>query len=521
MKLSNVKYILSAGFSLILFSCEKQLNQTNPNAQTSATFWKTSADALAGVNACYQMFLEDGGYMRFSPILLNVQGDDVRSQSPWTAISNIGKFQLGTADPSGYGWTFDEYYQGISRCNQVLTYVPAISMDAGLKGRVLGQAYFLRGLFYFHLVNMWGSVPLPTHIAEVAPQSTSAQGWARVISDLSTAAELLPAQYSTDGGVDSKDLGRATRGAAMSFLGKAYLFNKKYDSAAAEFKAVIASNVYSLMPNYRDNFTDLNENNSESIYEIQFSLTAGGTDLQWQGIPSSTWGFYSARAITFAAPNFGWRDVQPTQTLLGEYRQEKTVDGKIDPRCLATVLYNDTADTHAPTTPMYQTTFQAAYAASSAYMADVYCKKYENWYGNKPNEYDWKSGINERLMRYADVLLMYAECENELGSQAIAAQYIQMVRSRANLPDRQAGFAGYTQAQLRDQIGHERMLELALEGHRFDDIRRWGWLSDATKLAWLKSRDPEFNSYIPGKELLPIPQTEIDNNPSIKQNATY
>ena len=521
MKLFKIKYVFAAGILPIFFSCEKQLNQTNPNAQTSATFWKTSTDALAGVNSCYQMFLEDGGFMRFSPVLLNVQGDDVRSQSPWTAISNVGKFQLGTADLSGYGWTFDEYYQGISRCNQVLSYVPAISMDAGLKNRILGQAYFLRGLFYFYLVDMFGSVPLPTHVAEVAPQSTPAQGWGRVISDLSTAVNLLPAKYSTDGGVDSKDLGRATKGAAMAFLGKAYLFNKRYDSAAAEFNGVITSNVYSLVANYEDNFTDVNENNSESIYEVQFSLGAGGTDLQWQGIPSPTWGFYSARAITFAGPNFGWRDVQPTQTLLAEYRQEKTVDGKIDPRCLATVLYNDTVDTHAATTPMYKTTFQAAYSASPAYLADVYCKKYENWYGNKPDEYDWKSGINERLMRYADVLLMYAECENELGNQAVAAQYIQMVRSRVNLPNRQAEFAGYSQAQLRDQLGHERMLEFALEGHRWDDIRRWGWLSDATKLAWLKSRDPEFNSYIPGKELLPIPQTEIDNNPNIKQNATY
>jgi hypothetical protein len=507
--------------ALALVSCEKQLNQTNPNAQTSASFWKTSSDALAGVNACYQMFLEDGGYMRFSPILLNVQGDDVRSQSPWTAISNVGKFQLGTADNSGYGWTFDEYYQGISRCNQVLTYVPGISMDANLKNRILGQAYFLRGLFYFHLVNMWGGVPLPTQVAQVAPQATPAEGWARVIADLSNASNLLPAQYSTTGGVDANDIGRATKGAAMAFLGKAYLFNKKYDSAATEFKSVISSGVYSLMPNYVDNFTDLHENNAESIYEIQFSLTAGGTDLQWQGIPSSTWGFYSARAITFGASSFGWRDVQPTQTLLAEYRQEKTVSGGIDPRCLATVLYNDTSDTHATTTPMYQTTFQSVYAGSPSDFADVFCKKYENWYGNKPNEYDWKSGINERLMRYADVLMMYAECENELGNPAECAKYIQMVRTRASLPDREAEFAGYNQTQMRDQLGHERMLEFALEGHRFDDIRRWGWLSDATKLAWLQSRDPEFNSYKAGKELLPIPQTEIDNNPNIKQNSAY
>jgi hypothetical protein len=74
---------------------------------------------------------------------------------------------------------------------------------------------------------------------------------------------------------------------------------------------------------------------------------------------------------------------------------------------------------------------------------------------------------------------------------------------------------------MRDQLGHERLLEFCGEGHRFDDIRRWGWLSDATKLAWLKTRDAEFNGYIPGKELYPIPQSEIDNNPGVKQNPTY
>jgi hypothetical protein len=522
MKRSFLTYGLSIGLACSIASCTKQLNQTNPNSQTSSSFWKTSTDALQGVTACYQLLLEDGMYMRFSPILLNVQGDDVRSNSPWTAISNVGKFQLGTADASGYGWTFDECYQGIARCNQVLTYVPSISMDdAALKNRILGQAYFLRGLYYFHLVNMFGNVPLPTHIAEIAKQSTAADGWLQVESDFKAAIDLLPVQYSTTGGVDANDLGRATKGAAMAYLGKAYLFNKMYQEASDQFKAVIALGVYDLMPNYKDNFTESNENNKESIFEAQFSLTAGGTDLQWQGIPSSTWGFYSARAITFGARNFGWTDVQPTQTLLAEYHQEKTVAGGIDPRVAATIFYNDTADTHQETTPLYQTTFQASYAASPADMADVFCRKYENGDGNKVNEYDWKSGINERLMRYADVLLMYAECQNELGNTAECATYIQKIRTRASLPDRTAEFAAYSQAQMRDQIGHERFLEFPLEGHRFDDIRRWGWLSDASKLAWLQSRDPEFGSYISGKELLPIPQSEIDNNPGVKQNPTY
>ena len=104
---------------------------------------------------------------------------------------------------------------------------------------------------------------------------------------------------------------------------------------------------------------------------------------------------------------------------------------------------------------------------------------------------------------------------------AEAATYIQKVRTRATLPDKTAQFSGFSQAQLRDQIGHERLLEFCLEGHRFDDIRRWGWLSDPAKLAWLKTRDPEFNSFVAGRELLPIPQKEIDNNSGVKQNATY
>ncbi len=436
-------------------------------------------------------------------------------------MSNIGKFQLGTGDGAGYAWAFDEFYQGVSRCNQVLKYVPDISMDQNLKNRVMGQAYFLRGLYYFHLVNMWGPVPLPTEVATVVPQATVAEGWERIIADFKSAADLLPATYSTTGGPDANDKGRATKGAALAYLGKAYLFNKRFAEAATQFKAVIDLGIYDLMPNYKDNFTETAENNKESIFELNFSLKAGGTELQWQGIPNATWGFYSARAITFAPPNFGWTDVQPNKILLSDFRQEKTIDGKIDPRCIATIFYNDTVDTHLANTPMYQTTFQQTYAADPARLADVFCRKYQNGEGNKPNEFDWKSGINERLMRYADVLLMYAECLNETGATASAAQYIQKVRTRVNLPNRQAEFAAFTPAQMRDQLAKERLLEFVLEGHRFDDIRRWGWLSDATKLAWLKSRDPEFNSYLPGRELLPIPQTEIDNNPGVIQNATY
>jgi hypothetical protein len=170
---------------------------------------------------------------------------------------------------------------------------------------------------------------------------------------------------------------------------------------------------------------------------------------------------------------------------------------------------------------MYKTTFQAMYSANPADFNDLFCRKYENGEGGWPDEFDWRSGINERLVRYADVLLMYAECLNENNQTAQAYPYIQLVRDRVNLPDLATAKPGMSQAQMRDQLAHERLLEFCLEGHRFDDIRRWGWLKDATKLAMLKARDPEFNSYLPGREYLPIPQAEIDNNPGIKQNTGY
>lgn len=512
--------IIIATAGILTAGCGKRLEQVNPNAQTSETFWQTGNDAVQGINAAYAPLLLDGAYMRFTPILLDVRGDDIRSNSPWTAISGVGKFALGTGNADGYGWAFDEYYEGIFRCNQVLDNVPAIgNMAEDLRNRVLGQAYFLRGLYFFHLVNMFGNVALPTSTPQskadfYAKQTTEEEGWQQIISDFKAAADLLPVSYRDVNGADANQVGRATKGAAMGYLGKAYLFNKKYGEAAEQFKKVIDLGVYQLMPDYRDNFTESKENNVESIFEVQFSTSVGGTDLGWQGIPTSTWAKTSARAITYGAPNFGWTDVQPTVSAFNEFMQEKTVDGETDPRLGATMFYNK------PGEMIYGQPFAQVYASSS-YLNDVFCRKYENGDGNKPNEYDWKSGINERLMRYSDILLMYAECLNEQEQTAQAAPYIQQVRTRAKLPDITATLAAMTQEQMRDQLSHERLLEFCLEGHRFDDIRRWGWLQNENKLSMLKSRDPEFNNYKAGKELYPIPQAEIDNNPGFKQNSSY
>lgn len=506
--------IFTATAVLLSAGCTKKLDQSNPNSQTSATFWQSQDDAVKGVNAAYGSLLIDGTYMRFTPALLDIRGDDIKSNSPWTAFGNIGRFALGTADGAGYGWAFGSYYEGVARANQVLDNIPAITMDETLKSRLVGEATFLRGLYFFHLVNFFGKVALPLQAPKTTsdffvPQSTEEAGWAQVIADFTKAASLLPVSYP------AADAGRATKGAALGYLGKALLFNKKYAEAAVQFKAVMDLNVYDLVPNYKDNFTEDFENNKESIFEVQFSLSAGGKDLGWGGIPSSGWGKTSARAITFAPRSFGWTDVQPTRSVFNEFLVEKTTTGDDDPRLDATIFYNK------PGAMIYGVPFATRYGGNAADLNDLFCKKYENGYGSKPDEFDWKSGINERLMRYSDILLMYAECLNEANQTAAAYPYIQKVRGRAGLPDLATVKPNMTQAQMRDQLAHERLLEFCLEGHRFDDIRRWGWLSNPTKLSLLKSNDPEMNTYLPGREYYPIPQSELDNNPGYSQNASY
>lgn len=517
----KIKHILIGAcvLSITAISCvrEAELEQHDPNTTTEASFWKTDENALQGVNAVYQALLYEGTYMRSTPLLLDAKGDDMKSDSPWSAMYTTGKFTTNVADEAIYGWAFREYYQGVYRANQVLKNVPNIQFsDAQLKERIIGQAYFLRGLYFYHLVKLFGRVPLPLDTEIYHSQKTIDEGWAQVISDFKEAANRLPVSYNNVSGLDKGDIGRATKGAAQAYLGKAYLFTKDYANAKIQFENVINSNAYSLVANYSDNFTDVNENNSESIFEIQFSRTLGGADLGWIGAPGSSWGKYSARAVTYGPPGFGFNDMQPTKALFDEFQQEKTVDGNVDPRLDATIFYN------APHVKLYGVFFSQHYANNTALLNGLYTKKYQNSDGRFANEYDWRSGVNERLMRYADVIIMYAECLNELGSTQQAYAYIQRVRDRSKLPNLASVKPNMTQAQMRDQIAHERFLEFACEGHRFDDIRRWGWLQDPTKLAWLKARDNEYTTYSTGREYYPIPLSEIDNNPNgVSQNPGW
>src|SRR5688572_3980479 len=154
-RLYNLTIITSLTIALVSCVGDEDLVQNDPNVETEVSFWQTGDDALLGINAAYGSLLTDGTYMRSTPLLLDLKSDGARSQSPWGAMLNVGRFNTNIADPAIYGWAFETYYQGVYRCNQVLERVPGIEMDnTELKNRILGQAYFLRGLFLFHSVNM-------------------------------------------------------------------------------------------------------------------------------------------------------------------------------------------------------------------------------------------------------------------------------------------------------------------------------------------------------------------------------
>ncbi|WP_028295971.1 RagB/SusD family nutrient uptake outer membrane protein [Olivibacter sitiensis] len=522
MKRSCINMFMAA--SVFLFACDKKLDLYNPNFPVTETFWQTPAHADAGVVSVYNAYALEGTYTRSFPGLSDSRGDDMQGNSPWSDLELVGRFTI-PSNSAPVEWVWRDHYLVVNRANQVLRYVPDIADDlfeAGHKGRVLGQAHFLRALAYFNLINTYQKIPLVTEPQTTAdeyyPETAAPEAvWNQIIDDLKQAEGLLPISYEGVTGPDAGQKGRATKGAAAGLLAKAYLYTKNYNDAAVQLEKFVAAGgelngVYSLMPNYRSNFNTVNENNAESLFEIQFTAE-GGTDGNWTGEPNANWRQFSAVAVTYAAPGETWggySDYEPTRSLYNAFKSEQTTDGRSDPRLLATITSYEPADN---STTVYGLPWP--YSATNL----IYVRKYTyDGLGLIQKESFETGGINYRILRYADILLMYAEVLNELGRTSEAYPYIQQVRDRARLPVLSTIKPNLSQIQMRDQIAHERFLEFAIEGQRIHDIIRWGWLYDPAKLAQLRERDSDFNSWRPGKEYLPIPFSELNNNRNLSPN---
>jgi starch-binding outer membrane protein, SusD/RagB family len=514
--MKKISIIALAAFAFA--SCDKKVDLVDPNRVTSEQFWLTEKQAFEGSTAMYNALITDGSYMRSFPGLTDSRGDDFKGDSPWADLVLTGQFIIpSTSAP--VQWIWRDFYILINRANQVIENVgkmDASVLSADKKKRILGQAYFLRGLAYFNLANTFKIVPVITSVAAdksgyYPATATEEVLWNQIYSDFQAAESMLPISYDNVDGLDRGQKGRATKGAAAGLLGKAYLYRKDYAKAATQFEKFFSGelrNVYSLMPVYRDNFKDVNENNAESLFEVQFSEN-GGTVDNWAGDPNASWKQNTAISITYAMDGKGFSDYLPTRWIYDEFKLEKTTGNKSDPRLLTTIASYEPADN----------SILAYGAAWGNPITSIYPRKYTNdGFGNKPFETFVASGINYRVIRYADILLMYAEVLNELNRTAEAYPFIQQVRTRASLPNLATTKPNMTQVQMREQIYHERALEFSIEGQRINDIIRWGWLYNATKLAELKAHDADFNTWKQGHEYLPIPQSELDVNKNLSPN---
>lgn len=497
--------------AVLLQNCSKKnLNLTNPNELPVTAFWKTADDAEKGLVACYGPLTSIQGWGRMLGAILTIQrGDDV-NPFPSTGVQDVGTFLAQPTDGRvSEGW--GELNAIVARANAVIFYVPNIEMDNAEKERILGEAYFMRGLAHFYLLNMWGHIPLITKpIAAVndlfIEQASQDDVWASITSDFKDAQSRLPET------VEAKDIGRATWGAATAMLGKTYLFTKNWSAAAAEFKKIIDKpTLYKLVANYQDNFLESGNNNAESIWE-----------LQYQSTPTGNWGTSgTANPIRGQA----WEpDIAPVgytsqgtttvnQWVFDLFMEQKTKDGKIDPRAYATMVWD------YPGAKVYQDDFRTA--LNGANRNKVWVRKYLNYDRTSsltPGSWGYANN-NRRMVRLADVLLMYAEAQNEAaGPDATAYDAINRVRARANMPDITPGLS---KDAFRAAVRRERVLELAVEGDRVFDLLRWGTMADVF------TAHPEYRSnsggvFIKGKhEYLPIPQNDISANPKIKQNNGY
>ncbi len=488
MKILN--YIPILLIVVVLTSCGEDFLDKSPlDTINTENFYQTESDAIAAINGAYQplqwpklynMRMWTSDIMAGNSIVGAGGGDDGRE------TQDMANF-VTTTDNEGVLDLFRGPSPGILRCNVVLQKVPAIVMTEGVKSRVLGEAHFLRGLYYFILVRYFGDVPLIIDPQEpgddLKPQRVDkSRVYELIIEDLSKAKDMLPAKST----YSSSDLGRATKGAAAGLLAKVYLTRGEYDKVITLANEV-ATLGYDLNPNYEDNFDATNENSIESLFEIQYASDAG--ENFWSNENQASWlsTFTGPRNSDMVAGGWGWN--QPTQEFIDAYEEG-------DLRKDVTVFYDGCPSFDGKDyDPAYSTT---GYNLRKFLVSKNVSATYDN------------SPLNFPVLRYADVLLMKAEALNSLNRTTEAEAPLNLVRARAGL----LPVTGKSQPEMKEIILHERRMELAFEGQRWFDLVRvdngqWG-LDFLHSIGKVNATQKHL--------LFPIPLKEIESNPNLLPN---
>lgn len=564
MKKIYITLGLAAG--LLLSSCEDFLTVYPQNQVTEETFFKTDSDFEAAANGMYAVMT---GYpSEFFPMI-----DGITPFAGESPIKRCGVFNPYNGQRPMVSTSLDftrqlwqNMYKGIACANNILTHTekPAnVSQD--VFDRTLGEAYFIRGYAYFTLTTLFGDVPLFTvpqvkYDQVLKARTPKTDVIKQIIDDFTDAKKLLPSVKEYRG---TDNLGRASKGAAQAFLGKVYVYEKRWADAVAEFSALVDTKEpdYDLEPNYYDQFWPDGENGIESIYEIQYDPAR----------PNVIKNYAMNRFMDFINPpaeanmNFsgGFGYLEPTEYYCDLF--ETTNGHKV------TSTYIDrTEGNPGPVFNYGYTSDDPQFNASKPYEIRDPRLKYTVWYEDSPviDEFEQRTGqtnvsfksrysitsnhcvvkyivgklggkggyspMNMVVMRYADVLLLYAEACIHADNLPKAVSLIDRVRNRVGMPSveqtetiQKIDITGSKEALMK-YLQQERFRELGFEwGHMMLDMARWDTLVDELKSYWVQGRDgwPTFSEmslkFTKECYLFPIPEQEMTSNPLLEQNPGY
>lgn len=526
--MKNKFIIIISLLAIFSNSCTKNFLDRQPLDQYSeSSLWTSANDASAALSGCYSGF-EDATWIFY----MNTSSDDGFSPYPGEGYNQYGNMVLLTPNNTPNNkWNFTT----IQRCNWFLAGVDKTPMDDSLKQRMKSEARFLRAYKYFVMSQLYGDVPLvtsniTTEEADTVTRTSKAQVVQFILDELAAIAPGLPASYT------GSDVGRITRGAVWALKARVELYNQKFSDCINSCNQVIGT--YTLFPNYTDLFRIQNNDNSEIILNIEYKendvplTTLGRNALHFQG-----------------GGGGGWYSIDPSQSLVDTYEMSngKTIDDPAsgfdasqpytnrDPRLAQTIVTPGSLVDGIYFNPLEPGTL------------DYWLR--HNYTGYAPRKYIshlsdfddmWNVGLNIPLIRYAEVLLTYAEAkieQNQIDNSVYDA--INQVRNRAGMPNVDQTIYN-SQTTMRTLIRRERRVELALEGLRWFDVQRWGIGNDVMNGplygAPLGTVDPnnghltlngqqilsDHRTFDPTKNYLwPVPQSEIDINKNLKQNPGY
>lgn len=449
-------------------ACSKGFTELAPvSNRNESDFYNSPDDFIAALNASYSGLQDLGAYGRAYWALFEMRSDNTDQGPDATGLARqyteINQF---TEDPLNEqvdaAWSGS--YKVIANCNVILDRIEdVVAIEAGLKNRIKAEAIFLRSLMYYHLAVAFGNIPLqltPFASGDVLSQVDATVVYDQLVSDLTIAENNLPISYPID------NVGRATKGAAATLLAKVQLTLGNTSEAETTLRRIVDNYNYKLLPNYADIWGPDNENNEESIFEVQF--ISGGI-----GQGSALTNEFSPSADLQTGQGFGRN--RPTEAMENAFVPG---DLRFEPS-MGTTWINTEGEV----------------------IVQNYVRKYES---NPPTEND--SDNNFVVFRYADVLLMLAEA---IGESQESYDLINQVRARAGLDDIDTTMPG----SFQDKLLNERQVELAFENHRWADLKRFGAIVD--KLTAAESDVINAGNI---RELFFIPQREMDINPNFVQN---